>query len=726
MRKLKLLAIALMAFVATMGASSCSLDAVKDVIGKLPVVGELLGGSEESTSEEQGNKDSESASQEEEEDKVLTIAEALELCGEPGNITTERYYVRGVIQTISNPSFGEMTIKDETGSIYVYGTYSADGSIGYAEMSEKPYKGDEVLLHCILQNYNGTKEIKNARLIEFKKGESVVDESDYTEMSIAEARAADKGTLVKVDGVVAKITYADKKVPNGVILADETQSIYLYDGDIAARVKVGNKITVLAERTWWILEKEQSAASKHGYQGACQLAEATLLNNDNGNNAFDKSWIEETTIKEIMENPVQNDITTTIYKVNALVEKKPGNNFVNYYFYDIDGKTGSYTYTQNSGADFTWVDEFDGKICTVYLTVLNAKSTSSGCLYRFLPIEIQDENYVFDVADTAKFAVEYYGVGQFQNKYVADPSLELNTTVSSQLLGFTGATLEYSSDNTDVIYFETVDGVTKMHCATTTEDEETVVVGGAAKITVTGLYNGEEYSETVIVRVEKPITYETITVADAITAEEDSTVCVKGIVGPSVVNKDGFYLFGEDGSMIAVLVNDTTEFVGLAIGHEIIIEGRRERYVDDNKASSTHGQSCIVGAKVLVNNFGSHEYSTEKFIKDKTPADFYALDKMEDHSTSVYVLTVKVNIVNTYYYSNINVTWNNEKGEETKITVYCKSAAQYEFLAAYNGQEVTVEIAPCNWNGKGFWAGCVLAVYTEDGKVYNELNFNVN
>ncbi len=53
---------------------------------------------------------------------VITIAEALEKCGEPGNITTERYYIRGIIQTVKNASYGQMVIADETGTIDVYGT----------------------------------------------------------------------------------------------------------------------------------------------------------------------------------------------------------------------------------------------------------------------------------------------------------------------------------------------------------------------------------------------------------------------------------------------------------------------------------------------------------------------------------------------------------------------------------------------------------------------------
>ena len=76
---------------------------------------------------------------------TITIEQALLICGEPGNITEDRFYIRAFVTSITNPQYGSMTIQDATGSISVYGTWSADGEIGYADFAEKPYKGDEVL-----------------------------------------------------------------------------------------------------------------------------------------------------------------------------------------------------------------------------------------------------------------------------------------------------------------------------------------------------------------------------------------------------------------------------------------------------------------------------------------------------------------------------------------------------------------------------------------------------
>ena len=639
--------------------------------------------------------------------KILTVAEALELCGEPGNVTEDRYLVAGTIKSITNPAYGAMIIEDETGEIEVYGTYSSDGEIGYAAFEDKPVKGDDVLLYCILQNYNGNKEIKNARLIDFTHNEVEFDESKYTQMTIAEARDAETDTLVKVSGVVARITYASGYIPNGVILVDGTSSIYVYDGDIAGQSEIGNTITIAARKTYWILGTETNNAEKFGYEGANQLDEAILLANDKGNTAFDKSWITETTVKAIMDTPVSEDITNQIFKVNALVKKAPGSGFTNYYLDDIDGITGSYVYTQCNGGDFDWLDQFDGKICTVYFVAINAKSTSSGCLWRFLPVEVIDEGYTFNQADAAKYAVNYVGLPQFLSTYTGDPAKELSAQVSSELLGFEGATLSYSSSNESVVYFTTdTPGVVTFHCG-----EE-----GTATVTVIGSYNGTTYSDEIEITVEANADYDSISIADAIANEVNDEVVVRGIVGPSLVNQAGFYLFDESG-MVAIRVADAAVFETIAIGNEVVIKGKRDVW---HKEGYEHGQIVISNATVEANYYGDNDYLTVDPILGKDIVYLRNLDKLDMiETTRLYQMEVTIKVVDAQYYSNIYVT-----DGTNDLILYCSSSSQYSWLKAYDGQTVTVEIAPCNWNSKANFAACVLAVVNEDGtKVLNTLNF---
>jgi hypothetical protein len=454
-----------------------------------------------------------------------------------------------------------------------------------------------------------------------------------------------------------------------------------------------------------VLETEKNNADKFGYKGCNQIESAILVSNDKGSHDFTTADFDVITVKELLEIPVTEDVTTQIYKVNALVKKVPGNGFTNYYFFDIDGETGSYAYTQCNGGDFTWLDKFDGKICTVYITLLNAKSTSSDCYFRILPVEVVDEGYTFNTEDAAKYAVQYHGVGQFLAQYTGNPKIELVTSVDSSLLGFGGATLTYSSSDTDVVYFEVVDGKVIFNCGNS----------GTATITVTGSYNGKTYSEDVEVSVVANESQDTVTIKDAIAMEIGEEVVIKGIVGPSAANQPAFYLFDETG-MIAVRMSNADDFATFTIGNEVVIKGKRDAW----GKNGAHSQICISNATIEANYYGEHAYNTDFFITDKTAKEFYDLDENNLlEACNVYVLKVKVEFYDGAYSSGVKLI-----SGSTSISVYSSGAGQYSWLKQFDGQEVTVELAPCNWNTKSYYASCVLAVVLEDGtKVYNDYNF---
>ena len=630
----------------------------------------------------------------------LTIGQILELPVATGVTTTQHYFVKATIESITNANYGQMWITDGVNSISIYNTKAEDGTF-YSEMADKPYKGDLVTLKCTVQNFNGTMEIKQAYIIDFTHVQVEIDPNEYTSMTIAAARDAAKGTKVQVSGVVAQITYANGMIPSGVILVDGTSSIYVYDGDLAARCKIGNTVSIYASKTYWVLESEQNNANKFGYAGCNQLEGATVISIDESVTAFDKSWIQDSSVKEILDTPVSTDITSLIFKVTAQVKRVDGNGFINYYINDLDGLTGTYTYTQCSGSDFAWLDQFDGKICTVYLMALNAKSSAAGCAWRFLPVAVVDEGFDVSTVNGAEIAVKFYGATQFLSNYTGNPAMNLLTSIDSELCGIKGAALTYVSSNPSVI---SVDG-NVMNCLSS----------GTATITVSSTYNGKTYSQDVTITVKITSSSETYpTVADAIGAQVGDKVIVKGIVGPSLVNQDGFYLIDETG-IIAVLT-DAETLASLEIGYEVILEG--ERYFK-SKSGGNWGNTCISGAKVVINNYGSHEYSTASFDGVKTLAEFNALSTDVDFTTSVFTVTATVEVVETAYYTNIKLV-----DGSTSVNLYCSNAGQYSWLKQYNGQQITMELAPCNWSSKANYPGCVLSVIHADGsKTVNDLNF---
>ena len=330
--------------------------------------------------------------------------------------------------------------------------------------------------------------------------------------------------------------------------------------------------------------------------------------------------------------------------------------------------------------------------------------SSTDCFWRLLPIAVIDEGFDAATVNVAENAVTYFGVTQFLSKYTGNPALELVTTVNNELLGYTGATLSYVSSDPSVI---SIDG-NVMNCLKT----------GTVTITVTGAHNGVTYSEDVTIVVEIAEQGESYaTVKEVIAANVGDVFTIKGIVGPSLVNRDGFYLFNDD-AMIAVIVNDTAILKELEVGHEVILEGKRDLF--HNGTGSHAGQIALTGATLVANLYGNHPYSTDFFITDKTLADLYALNVSEHHSTEVYVVKATVEFVDAGYYTKLTISNNG-----TTLSLYMSGASQYSWLQEYTGQEVTMEIAPCNWNNKTYYAGCVLAVLHEDGtKTVNTLNFN--
>lgn len=652
----------------------------------------------------------------EDDRKIYTIAQLIAMMPSDGSATTERYYVRAKIKSIDNAMYGAMTIEDSTGTLSVYGTYSSDGVKRYSELDEKPVEGDTVLLYGTIQNFQSkTPEIKSGWIIEFKKGTPSWSEDDYTEMTIGEAREAAVDSLVKVTGVVTRLTYAFGKKLNGFMLIGDNSSIYVYDSKIATAVSEGNKITLLAKKAMFILSDEEANAQKYGYKGACQLVDGHIVKNDKLSNDIDFSFAKDITVKNLMNTSMSENITSLVYHSNAYIKKVQGDGYVNYYIDDLDQKTGSYTYTLCNGSDFSWIDQYDGKICSIYYTALNAKSTSTGSFYRFLPIKIEDKNYQFDKAYGPEFAVEYYGVDQFDEKYRADPAKEMITSVSSDLLNFGTATLSYSSSDTSKVYFETnEDGKTILH----------IVEGqvGTVYVTITGKLEGQaDFKKSVKVTVAQPIDYSSVlTVKGSIDATKDTEVLVKGVVGPSLVNQIGFYLIDETGVIAIRMGSDGMG--NLSMGQTVIVRAKRDLWVKDD---NTFGEQCLSNASIEENQYGFVNYSTSSFITGKTLKDISTLSTSDDyHTTEVYVLSAGIKKVETKYYTNYFLV-----DGETQILLYASKGTQYDWLDNYksdNGvNKYSLEVAPCNWNSKSKYAACLLSITDSNGnKVMNTLNFN--
>ena len=86
--------------------------------------------------------------------------------------TEESYYVRGTVVSVTNTTYGNLTIDDGQGNtLYVYGVYDQTGATRYDGLSDPPRVGDTVVLCGPVKKYvaggTATVELMRARLMEY-------------------------------------------------------------------------------------------------------------------------------------------------------------------------------------------------------------------------------------------------------------------------------------------------------------------------------------------------------------------------------------------------------------------------------------------------------------------------------------------------------------------------------------------------------------------------------
>lgn len=637
-----------------------------------------------------------------------TIAEAIEVAKKAGETyTLGKYRVKAEIKEIQSVTYGQMTIKDETGELSVYGVYGPQGEF-FNNLDPVPAVGDIITLEGSLLYFKEAAEMGKATMVALSHAETTFDDKDYSVKSVKDARTAEDGAKLKLTGVVAQYNVNSKKAKVGFWLVDGTESVYVYGENVAALVNVGNTITICGTKEHYVASNESSNAAKWGYKGALQITDVHLISNDKGNTAVDLSWVKSSTVKTLMDAPVTEDITTTIYKVDALIKRVDGSGFVNYYIDDIDGRTGTYAYTMANGGDLAWLDEFDGKICTVYLSILNAKSTATGCNWRVFPIKVTDDNYKFDLSKAPEYAVTYEVNDQFEDKYSSDPAMEVITNVSSELLGFKDVKISYSSSNEDVVYFANEEEKVIMH----TKDV------GKAVVTVTATYGDYSATTTESIEVFKAEEVSSISISQAWSSENDEIITVKGVVAGSYTNKHGFFIVDSTG-IIPVLPNDgDVTSATVAVGDEVIVKGKKEIY--NTKGEAILGQTQISNATVEVNNFGKHAIDDSTFIKGKTVAEIYDIANKPleaqpfAYESEVYVTQSSGN--------NSTLQFKDSADASTYLQCYGSGIGQYSWITEpFMNKTVTVSFMLVNPNNKTYWRPVPFRATDGTTTVYNTL-----
>ena len=173
------------------------------------------------------------------------------LVPEAGNSTTDKYLTIGYVEEIKSTKYGNMVISNADGkTLEIYGSYSHDGNKRFDALDVKPGVGDVVVLYGIMDNYNGTIQMKNAWIMQIETTVYGNVEAPKTpvEATIAEVLTMADGDLVIFTGTVSSFKEEWSTQYNNCtpyITDGNGNTIYVYR--CKTNVNVGDVVKVTGE-----------------------------------------------------------------------------------------------------------------------------------------------------------------------------------------------------------------------------------------------------------------------------------------------------------------------------------------------------------------------------------------------------------------------------------------------------------------------------------------------
>lgn len=219
---------------------------------------------------------------------------------------------------------------------------------------------------------------------------TIIAKPDIDTISLAEAKQESDGTIVTVEGVVAKLTYKSSMVKQGFFIADESGSMFVYNGTSTQGnlidLEEGNKVVIQATVTHYVKDATNAAAEE--YDGDFQLSEAEVLSIDRNVFAIPSTAYSTNSIEAIVSTRPSTNLTGNMYLVTCTVYKSSGQ-YGSYTFFGLDDSSvGLPLYSQNNANDFSWLEPYIGQQVQIIVGVQNLQLKSSGSYWRGCPIQI--------------------------------------------------------------------------------------------------------------------------------------------------------------------------------------------------------------------------------------------------------------------------------------------------------------------------------------------------
>jgi len=463
-------------------------------------------------------------------------------------------------------------------------------------------------------------------------------------------------------------------------LFDDTGSILIYDKYVTDNVKVGNKITLQATYTTYILWTEIEYANKAGYTGSRQLTNATIVSNDNlTTNKINQDLVKNVDLYDITVAPTNINITSNVYNVHAKIKKSQEPGYLNYYLYDPIGVGSTYVYTNNNGSDYAWLDEFDDdEYHNVVIAIYNAKCASNNSYYRIIPLEV-NEVYKQTDLDIAKGAAVTISNSVNTEYFYSNNDVTLDNQVSFDSSSmYKDCKINITSSDTSIIDINS--------------DNKIIIKSkeGSANVTFKASLNGVEASVSKVFNVISPSNIITTNINDIYNNSDslaNKEVSIKGIVvgyaWKSKAGNKGVYYINDGTNTILVSPNNESLSTELEIGQEVIYTGTYKVQDSGDRSLNDANLKYYTTTKKELN------YTFKTVTVNDLYNNYSELSK-ENISGQVFECSFIVGINDGSYSKTAKMI--DLDNNEVFISVYSGSFSNVEFLEKYEGKKVKAKI----------------------------------
>lgn len=518
-----------------------------------------------------------------------------------------------------------------------------------------------------------------------------------------------EGEVAIIKGVVVKHNYTGQSTPyiTGFWLADKTGSIYIYGEEVAKSVEVGNTVVVKGAKAYYIPQTDSGSAAAVNYKGMLQLTLPEIIENDGlTTGTVNTKAITFTTIKEIQDIPLTEDITGQIFCVKGRWSKVTPADFTNYYLYDLNRVDSIMAYTQCNGKDYAWTDSYDGKTVEMLIIVSLGKPGVGAC--RMCPVAFLDDAVEVSAQEEANYAAERL-LAEFADTY----NTETTITYAKEDEFLAGSNRKVTSPSSQVSVNEGEE-----------ENSLTIAASELGKITLEATVTYEGATGVAIKEieiVEKP-KVETNTIAEVKTMEDGTQVTVEAVVAKvtykSSMTPQGLFLADETGTILLYCGSATQALIAdIKDGDKVTLKAIVTHYVKnaDNAANENYtGDLQLTDPEIIDVDTNAHEIPSTSYTESSI-SEIMNTSPSTNLSSSMFVVRAKVVKNQNTYATSYNLA--EVDGGAASLPLYSQNSGNdFKWLDEYAGQEVTIIVAIQNLNLKAsgsHWRGLPIKVITE-------------